>query len=313
VSKKQSAALLLLTPDARQFLQNSGVEGMGNAKNESRALPAMVSHTNRSLLRRSGFIEERVFTKSSHLTPADRHWIIKSMGVYDYEGLLDVEDVLNISFVYESIAHDNYYSVLIDERSAGKKQCRAALWRSFELRRLLPFPDDPLRFFHVLHTSAIGYVSGHKEGLRRWMMDNWMHLIAPVIPGTDWDNYSLSQMYGCWLRLIREYLPCEDATEKNMPPIQDVLDQLKMERCIYEPSYIEKLSPEEKNPVICHLMATVEWLRATELQISNANSGIVNHYFYLARSAAARSGDVDMENALVWLQLAAADMRRSEP
>jgi hypothetical protein len=179
-----------------------------------------------------------------------------------------------------------------------QKLHQAATWRAFELRSLLPLPGgDVTRMFCVFHLTSLACCAGHWQGLRRWIKNNNEAISVPIIAGTEWDAYLLSQMFNIWIRLVSSR--CQPNTDYDASYITELCRQLRMEQGIYEESYLARAA--DKHTTALQLVAlyfAIDGLSSI-VQQDNANAKLVT-----AAKAAAASGDIPLEMLLVWLRAA---------
>lgn len=193
-------------------------------------------------------------------------------------------------------------------RSSGgdpalRDQCSAAAFRAFDIRRLVPVPDDThARILFVLQLSALAYCGDRATDLRRWYKDNSLALKAPSIVDRPWDEQLLLRIFECWIRLFRK-----DGWD-DLHGIQEIIAGLREAQGDHEAARLDNGSLDADRAVALRLIALYHWAKATEVlaqyMMQGGSPGIfalIDKHFEPAIAAATASGDAQHEVILRWL------------
>jgi len=230
-----------------------------------------------------------------------------------------------LSVAYEIAAVEGIESVLNPEISdQGKElreQCYAGAWRAFELRCLLPVPEqDDQRIFHVLHLAALAASSDRWADLQRWMMDHEKHLTIPSIADAKWDHRLLFGIFDCWIRLLQ----LQKKNRDDLNRIREIITGLCMDQSRYEEDFLSAYNGSAEQTMALRLIALYHWAKATEILTVYLLQGTplkasqkvrkdiyevrLDEHFKASRKAAALSQDIQLEMILRWLHAAVKRM-----
>ncbi len=196
------------------------------------------------------------------------------------------------------------------ENAALRDQATAASFRAFDIRRLLPVPDETHdRLFFVLQLSALAYCGDRWSDLRRWYKENAKALTAPSVAESPWDRRLLYRLFDCWVRLFRK------EGGDDMDRIRGIIAGLRDDQKSYEEARLRNGSHAADRAIALRLAALYHWARGTELvaqymfQGQPANPfGSIDKHFDGAIEAATASGDAQHEIILRWLHATARVM-----
>ena len=192
------------------------------------------------------------------------------------------------------------------QNDALREQTAAAAFRAFDIRRLLPVPEDTHdRLFFVLHLSALAYCGDRGSDLRRWYKENSEALTSPSVAGVEWDQRLLYRLFECWMRLFRK-----DGWD-DLDRIREIIAGLRDDQRRHEGQRLQSDSQAEARAIALRLAALYHWAKGTEilsiymLQGEPGNPfGQIDQHFEAGIKAAAASGDPQHEVILRWLHTA---------
>ncbi len=224
----------------------------------------------------------------------------------------DVPFLEKVALAYEMAAIEG-----LDElsRSAGENQLLrdqaiAASRKVFDLRRLMPVPDDVNeRLFFVLQFSALAYCGDRWSDLRRWYQNNKEALVAPSVADVSWDRRLLYRLFHCWLRLFRKQ------GWDDLDRIREIISGLRDDQETFETKSLNNGSRTADRVIAFRLAALYHWAKGTEilahymLQGQPASPfGVLDKHFDAASKSATASGDAQYEVIIRWLHAAARIM-----
>ncbi len=191
-----------------------------------------------------------------------------------------------------------------------RDQAVAASFRAFDIRRLLPVPEETLdRLFFVLQLSAIAYCGDRWSDLRRWYREQGEALKAPSVADAEWDRRLLYRLFDCWVRLFRK------EGWDDLDRIREIISGLRDDQKIHEERRLQNGSKAVDRAIALRLAALYNWAKATEtlarymLQGEPGDPfGILDKHFEAGIKAAAASGDAQHEVVLRWLHATARIM-----
>ena len=224
------------------------------------------------------------------------------------------DDVLlrRVAFAYELSAIEGLDAL---SRAGGgdqslRDQCGAAAFHAFDVRRLLPVPEETYeRILFVLQVSALAYCGDRSSDLRRWYQENPSALKPPSIAGRQWDEQLLFRIFECWVRLFRK-----DGWN-DLHGVHEIVAGLREAQGIHEATRLANGSEAADRAVALRLVALYHWAKGTEvlaeymLQGNPANVfSLIDKNFESAIAAATASGDAQHEVILRWLHATARIM-----
>lgn len=191
-----------------------------------------------------------------------------------------------------------------------RDQCSAAAFCAFDVRRLLPVPEETYeRILFVLQVSALAYCGDRSSDLRRWYQENSAALESPSIADSQWDEQLLFRIFECWVRLFRK-----DGWN-DLHGVHEIIAGLRQAQEVREADRLGNGSEAVDRAIALRLVALYHWAKGTEvlaeymLQGSPANVfPLVDKSFESAIKAATASGDAQHEIILRWLHAAARMM-----
>lgn len=265
------------------------------------------------------------------------HWAIKAIDSEDLERADTlVSERLVENAVGQQIAFDFLHSVLdeplldrvalayemaaiegLDElsRPAGKddakrSQAVAATFKAFDIRRLLPVPEETLsRLYFVIQLSALAYCGDRWSDLRRWYKDHPESLKAPTVAGVSWDQRLLFRTFDCWIRLFRKQ------SWDDLDRIREIIAGLREDQKHFEDVSLHSGSDAADQSMAMRLVAMYHWAKGTEILALYMLQGEppepfnqFDKHFEAGIKAATASGDVQHELVLRWLHAASRIM-----
>lgn len=265
------------------------------------------------------------------------HWAIDAIGADDIERASNVTNERlarravgkQIEFSFEQNEGDDallnrvalaYEMAAIEgldalSRPAGgsvelRDQSSAAAYKAFDIRRLIPVPEDALgRIFHVLHISALAYCGDRWSDLRRWFSENRGCLRSPSIADVAWDQRLLFRIFECWVRLFRK-----DGWD-DLHGIHEIVAGLREDQKTYEAQSLRNGTEAADRALALRLVALYHWAKATEILAEYMAQGgpttvfsQLDKHFDAGVRAAAASGDAQHEVILRWLHAASRMM-----
>ena len=185
----------------------------------------------------------------------------------------------------------------------------AASYAAFEIRRLLPLPDDVHdRLYFVLQISAAAYCGDRWTDLRRWYADEQNATPTPTVAEAPWDRRLLYRLFNCWMRLFRK------KGWDDLDRIREVIAGLRADQATYEKDLLDRDPPASRS-IALRLVALYNWARATETLATYMLQGeppdpfaTLDKHFDSAIEAAVASSDAQLEMVLRWLHAAARIM-----
>lgn len=233
----------------------------------------------------------------------------------DFQEQSEDDEILDrLSMAYEIAAIEGLEAALNPGTGAESKrlreQCYAGAWRAFELRCLLPVPQqDEQRIFHILHLAALAYCGDRWSDLRRWIIDHEEHLTVPSVADAKWDRRLLFKIFDCWIRLLRK------KSWDDLDRVSEIIVGLRKDQSEYEQSFLSTVDGGVERTMAFRLIATYHWAKATELLavyiLQGTPLGIaeeLDKHFEASRKAAALSQDAPFEVLQRWLHVAARRM-----
>ena len=187
-----------------------------------------------------------------------------------------------------------------------RDQATAASSRAFEIRRLLPVPEEAEdRLFFVLQLSALAYCGDRWSDLRRWYAENPSVLVAPSVADVPWDRRLLYRLFHCWVRLFRK------GGWDDLDRIRETISGLRDDQKEMETQRLQNGSVAIDRAIALRLAALYHWARATEIlahyMLQGQPSdpfGQIDRHFEAGIRAATASGDAQHEVILRWLYAA---------
>ena len=258
------------------------------------------------------------------------HWAVAAIGADELERVSDlvhqrlaqraVGRQINFSFVgraddepfLERVALAFELAAIegLDElsRPAGdnrplRDQAVAASFRAFDIRRLLPLPEETLdRLFFVLQLSALAYCGDRWSDLRRWYREQGEALGVPSVADAEWDRRILFRLFDCWIRLFRK-----DGWD-DLDRIREIIAGLRNDQQFHEERRLRNGSEAMDRAIALRLAALYNWAKATETLANYMLQGrpgdpfgTLDKHFESGIKAAAASGDAQHEVVLRWL------------
>lgn len=191
-----------------------------------------------------------------------------------------------------------------------RDQAMAASFRAFDIRRLLPVPEETHdRLFFVLQLSAIAYCGDRWSDLRRWYKEQGEAIRAPSVADTKWDRRLLYRLFDCWVRLFRKQ------GWDDLDRIREIIAGLRIDQEVHEAHRLQNGSEAVDRAIALRLAALYNWAKGTEtlatymLQGEPGDPfGTLDKHFEAGVKAAAASGDAQHEVVLRWLHATARIM-----
>ncbi len=198
-----------------------------------------------------------------------RHYILKySKAKFEGEGNIDKqfkdEDVLRrLSQSYELAAIEGRDD-FINYSGFGKLQNQflAGSLRAFEIKRILPIPEDNNTefIFQILNLSTLAYCGGSLKDLNQIYEEHSEKIKSILLDQTtDWDKRVLYRLFQCWLSLFKK------DSLNELKKIPSIISTIRKEQSHYEKKYLEGDSNiETRDKAIC-ILSFYHWAKATEL------------------------------------------------
>ena len=140
-----------------------------------------------------------------------------------------------------------------------RDQAVAASFRAFDIRRLLPVPEETLdRLFFVLQLSAVAYRGARWADLRRWYREQGEALRAPSVADAEWDRRLLYRLFECWVRLFRK------EGWDDLDRIREIVAGLRNDQAIHEERRLRNGSEAVDRAIALRLAALYNWAKAAE-------------------------------------------------
>ncbi len=228
------------------------------------------------------------------------------------EGANDDALLRRVALAYELSAVEGLDA--LSRASGGEQalrdQCSASAFRAFDIRRLLPVPEETYeRILAVLQLSAIAYCGDRSSDLRRWYQENPAALKSPSIAGRNWDDQLLFRIFECWVRLFRK-----DGWN-DLHGVHEIIAGLREAQEGREASILAQGSEAADRAIALRLIALYHWAKGTEVLAEYMAQGspanvfpLIDKNFESAIAAATASGDAQHEIILRWLHAAARMM-----
>lgn len=233
----------------------------------------------------------------------------------------DIALIDRVATAYELAALDGLAVLLrpfvSEDEEARAQQVRAGAYRAFELLRALPLPEEiDMRVFAVLHLAALGYCGERWTDARRWLTERDIHShLWTAVEDTDaqWDQHLLRALYSCWVALLRK------EGWQDLAAIEGAVATLREQQQTLETELLTEQSPPVvRKGVALKLLALYHWAKATEVLARYMTTGrtgasgtvqtVLDQHFEASASAAAASGDLELDFLLRWLHVAAREM-----
>ena len=226
------------------------------------------------------------------------------------------EELLSrVAFAYELVALESLDSIVHPETSSEdvRNQAVAAASKAFDLKRLLPIPQDPgRRILTVLRLSALAYCGDRWPDLRRWFRSQQESQEVPSAANALWDAKVLYRLFHCWLRLFRK------EGWDDLDRVRETIVGLRDDQKTYEEHQFQMGSDEENRIVALRLVALYHWAKATEvlarylLHGESRDPGVeLDRHFEASIKAATAVADSELEILLRYLHASARVMVRN--
>lgn len=228
------------------------------------------------------------------------------------ENEFDDELLHRLAMAYEMAAIEGLDAFLnpTSDDEELRRQCTAGAWRAFEIRRLLPLPENEIeRISHLLHLSALAYCGDRWSDLRRWYNENEKVIHIPSVAKAAWDRRLLYRLFECWVRLFRKQ------QWDDLDRIREIIAGLREDQKTYEADYLNNGSNAKDRAMALRLIALYHWSKGTELlaiyMLQGEPAGIgplLDKHFEAATAASSAAGDAQLEVLIRWLHAAARQM-----
>jgi hypothetical protein len=281
--------------------------------------------------------------REGQLSAVDEHWAVQATGsdaqtalqvaqrlhaARALEGVMDVSSAVSseelelldrVSLAFEMAAMDNLDALLAPYVSEGEEReaivARAGAHRAFEVRRVLPLPDDlSARIFHVLHLLGLAYTGERWTDAQRWLREQRLAQIDfEPDPNLEWDEHLTRVLYRCWLALLRK------EGWQDLEGVQASVMELRRLQERYEPPLLADDDPHRRRAAALSLVTLYNWARATELlgvwvttgpvgELDGPIDTLLDQHMEAATAAGAAAGDTRLEILMRWLHVAARQM-----
>lgn len=224
----------------------------------------------------------------------------------------DTELLDRVALAYEMAAIEGLDALSRPTEGSGtlRDQSSAAAYRAFDIRRLIPVPENTHgRILHVLHISALAYCGDRWSDLRRWYTENKNCLRSPSIAEVAWDQRLLFRIFECWVRLFRK-----DGWD-DLHGIHEIVAGLREDQKTQEAQSLNSGTGASDRALALRLVALYHWAKATEVLAEYMAQGgsqsvfaQLDKHFDAGVRAAAASGDAQHEVMLRWLHAASRMM-----
>jgi replicative superfamily II helicase len=224
----------------------------------------------------------------------------------------EVELLQRLALAYEMAAIEGLpaFINLNPEHDDLRFQCAAGAWRTFELLRLLPVPQETdERIFHVLHVAGLAYCGDRWSDIRRWFGENPNTAEIPSVAGKSWHLRVLYRLFECWIRLFRKN------GWDDLHGISEIIAGLRTDQREHEKTSLNNGSNAEDRAMALHLITLYNWAKGTELLAQYMLQGeprgipaLLDKHFDTAKNAAAACGNNNLEVLMRWLHAAARQM-----
>lgn len=233
--------------------------------------------------------------------------------IADEIGPTEFAIIEQVSFAYEMASIEGLQALLHplnnEESQSQKNMALAAAFRAYDLKRVLPLPNEPEELvFHVLSVASLAYAGDQWSDLRRWIKDRAAQLTPPSVANASWDKRLLFKIYECWLRLFRK----EDWDDLDQ--IRSLISGMRADQKEFERRYLDSVTVQ-LTALVARLVGLYQWARATEVLCIFMLQGqppdietTLDQHFEAARTAARASGDPSFEVVLSWLHAGARRM-----
>lgn len=194
-----------------------------------------------------------------------------------------------------------------------RDQAVAASFRTFNIRRLLPVPEETHdRLFYVLEFSAIAYCGDCWADLRRWYQEQGEDILkAPSEADAGWDHILLCRLFDCWVRLFRK------RGRDDLDHIREIIVGLRDDQNVHEAHLWQNGS---ESVIALRLLALYNWAKGTETLATfilqeepDEPFDTLDKHFETGIKAAGVSGDAQLEVVLRWLHATARIMVMNSP
>lgn len=196
------------------------------------------------------------------------------------------------------------------ENEALSGQAAAASYKAFDIRRLMPVPQETHdRLIFVLQLSAMAYCGDRWSDLRRWYKENEGDLHPPSVADVPWDRRLLYRLFHCWIRLFRKN------GWDDLDRIREIIAGLRDDQNRFEAERLNNGSQAADRAIALRLAALYHWAKGTEILAHYMLQGeplspfaSLDKHFDSALKAATASGDAQHEVILRWLHATARIM-----
>ena len=184
-----------------------------------------------------------------------------------------------------------------------RNQCIAASFNAFEMRRLLPLPNETHdRLFSVLRLCAGAYCGERWSDLRRWCREHDADLTVPSVADVEWDIRLLYRLFDCWVRLFRK------GGWDDLNRVPEIIVQLRDEQEIHENQVLSGESAVANKAKAFRLVALYHWAKGTEILATYMLQGepaspkpLIDKHFEAGIASATACADMQTEFIMRWL------------
>ena len=190
------------------------------------------------------------------------------------------------------------------EHEEVREKVIAASYKAFEILRLCPIPKSGFeRLQFIFRISSLAYCGERWSDLRRWLTDNPTLFDETPKKQEPWDQYILSKLYFCWIRLFRK------SSRQDLDLIIKTVSALYEEQTTREKQLFDQLDSDYHQNCAVRLLALYHWVKCTKIiaeYILNGGAktnpfGHIDMHFERAIQAARLSGEWQIEYLLKWL------------
>ena len=236
--------------------------------------------------------------------------VTKSLGgqvQFGFKSFAAVKPALRSALLtYEVIAVSNL-STLNDtssENEETREQVIAASYKAFEILRLYPIPksrDEQIQF--VFRIASLAYCGKRWSDLKTWFSNNPSVIDENPIKKKSWDQYLLSHLYFCWIRLFQK------ESRTDLDKILATISKLHEEQDKREKQFFDELEQNQHQNGAIRLATLYYWVRCTEIVTKFILKGVtegnplgqIDMYFERAIDCAKICGEWQIEYMLAWL------------